>query len=438
MLTFVRRVAADISAALSNLDAFQATDLGEELRGRGLRMIRKATAATLAAAFIAMSMFVGTSAGAQDNHVKWSYLLYLCADNNLDTYVGPGHYSVVEDDFAELMSVGSTNDVAMYLLVDRLNGPANLFKVENGYMEEMTSSPLNGREINMGDPATLTSFVQFASGVNPADHTLLVFWDHGSPRSVASDDNIGDAGGRDSLTHDEVITALEGHTIDVLCADECNVGQVEVAYEYATRTPTGYFVAAETYTGWRGFPYDATLRELTEHPDMVPMEAAVMMIDQTQLLLNKPPYMQERINSHSAVDLSRVRDLVSSIKGLTDLLTPDIDDYMTIINKARGNAQYCYGANKLNMVDLRTFVASIGEKTSSMEVMEACAAVLASFDLAVLNVHATISLQNMVCGLGITLPNHSWEMRSYYENFAFAGQGWLDFLNAYWAASGSV
>jgi hypothetical protein len=401
-------------------------------------MKKKATAVTLAAVFLAMSMFVGTNASAQDNHVKWSYLLYLCADNNLDTYVGPGHYSVVEDDFAELMSVGSTKDVVCYLLVDRWNGPANLFKVGKGSMEEIESSPLNGKEINMGDPMTLRSFVQLASEANPADHTLLVFWDHGSPRSVASDDHANDAGGRDSLTHYEVFQALEGYTIDVLCADECNVGQIEVAYEYATSTPTGYLVAAETYTGWRGFPYDATLRELTEHPDMTPMEAAVMMIDQTQLLLNQPPYMQERINAHSAVDLSKVRDLVSSIKRLTDLLTPGIDDYMTVINKARGNAQYCYGANKLNMVDLRTFVASIGEKTISKEVKDACAAVLADFDAAVLKVHATISLQNMVCGLGITLPNHSWEMSSYYENFAFAGQGWLDFLKAYWAASGSV
>jgi len=406
--------------------------------GGRLRMNRKATAATLAAAFLAMSMFVGTNAGAQDNHVKWSYLLYLCADNNLDTYVGPGHYSVVEDDFAELISVGSTKDVAAYVLVDRWNGPAYLWKVGKGSMEEMKSSPLNGKEINMGDPATLRSFIQFASVANPADHTLLVFWDHGSPRSVASDDHTSDTGGYDSLTHYEVIDALKGYTIDVLCADECNVGQVEVAYEYATRTPTGYLVAAETYTGWRGFPYDTTLRELTDHPDMMPMQAAIMMIDQTQLLLNKPPYMQERINSHSAVDLGKIRDLASSIKRLANLLTPDIDDYMAIINKARGNAQYCYGANAINLVDLRMFVAAIGAKTSSKEVKEACAAVLTSFDAAVLKVHATSSLQNMVHGLGIALPNHSWEMPSYYEKFAFAGQGWLDFLKAYWAASGSV
>lgn len=398
----------------------------------------KATAAALAAAVLAMSMLVGTSVGTQDDHVKWSYLLYLCADNNLDTYVGPGHYSVVEDDFAELMSVGSTKDVAMFLLVDRLNGPANLFKVGKGFMEEMTASPLNGKEINMGDPMTLSSFVQFASEANPADCTLLVFWDHGSPRTVASDDHSSDVGGHDSLTHYEVFEALEGYIIDVICADECNVGQIEVAYEYATNTPTGYLVAAETYTGWRGFPYDATLRELTEHPDMTPMEAAVMMIDQTQLLLNKPPYMGERVNVHSAVDLGQVMDLVSSIKDLTNLLTPGIDEYMTVINKARGNAQYCYGANALNLVDLRMFVASIGSKTSSEEVREACAAVLADFDAAVLNVHATKSLQNMVCGLGVQLPNHSWEMPSYYEGFAFAGQGWLDFLKAYWAASGSV
>ena len=406
------------------------------LRERGRMRTRSLTAA-LAVAILTVSVIVGTNVTGQPaNHVKWLYLLYLDADNNLDVYTGAHHISMVESDFDELMSVGSTDDVACYVLVDRWTGPANLFKVNKGSMQEMTSSPLNGEEINMGDPATLASFVTFASAKNPADHKLLIFWDHGSPRGVAWDDHASDAGGEDYLSHWEVAQGLAGQKVDVIGADECNVGQLEVAYEYATSTQTEYLVAAQTYTGWRGFPYDQTLRELTRDPDMTPRETAIMLFEQTQLLLNKPPYMGECVNTHSATDLSKVGELASSLKGLTDLLIEDMAASAGVVAMARGTAQYCYGSNAINIVDLRTFVSSIGSQTASMAVRDACALVLADFDAAVVAVHAAKSLRNMVSGLGISLPDHSWELPGYYGDFAFSNQGWLTFLEAYWAAHG--
>jgi len=401
-------------------------------------MSRKILAATVAAVVLSVSMFVGIGVAGEDTNVKWLYLLYLDADNSLDVYTGARHVSVVESDFEELMSVGSTNAVACYVLVDRLNGPANLFKVNKNSMEEMTTSPLNGKEINMGDPATLTSFVTFASSKNPANHKLLIFWDHGSPRGVAWDDHASDAGGEDYLSHWEVAQALSGLKVDVIGADECNVGQVEVAYEYATSTATDYLVAAQTYTGWRGFPYDQTLKAITEDPVMTPREVALMMIEQTQTLLDKPPYMGERINSHSAIDLAKVQVLASSLKGLANILAEDMCAYVNVVAKARGAAQYCYGENAINIVDLRTLVSSIGSQTTGTDVESACVAVLADFDAAVVAIHATKPMKNMVCGLGIALPDHSWDMPGYYGDFAFSSQGWMDLLEAYWAAHGVV
>lgn len=401
-------------------------------------MNRKAIAAVLAALFMTVSMFAATNAVSQGNHAKWLYLLYLDADNSLDVYVGPGHYSVVGSDYDELMSVGSSKDVACYVLADRLDDVAHLFKVEKGAMVEMKGSALNGVEINMGDPATLTSFVSFASGASPADHMLLIFWDHGSPRGVAWDDHASAAGGEDFLSHWEVTKALKSFTVDVIAADECNVGQMEVAYEYATNSRTKFLVAAETYTGWRGFPYDQTLKALVDNPDMTPIMTATMMIEQTQILLDQPPYMGENINSHAAIDLGKVRDLAYSLNGLTNLLTPKIMDYRTAIGKARGNAQYCYGANAINLIDMRTFVDTLKSNIASREVKAACTEVLADFDAALVKLHATHPISNMVCGMGIAFPDHSWELSSYYGDYAFAELGWPDFMAAYWAACGSV
>jgi hypothetical protein len=395
----------------------------------------RVVAIVLIALCLVSSALLVTNASSQTNK-KWLYLLYLDADNSLD--VKANNVWVVQSDLDELMSVGSTDQVTCYVLVDRVAGPANLLKIEKGSMEEIANPDLNGKEINMGDPATLRSFVTYAMDASPADHALLIFWDHGSLRYAAFDEHASDAGGSDSLSHFEVCQALSGLKVDVIAADECNVGQIEVAYQYALNTQTEYLVAAETYTGWRGFPYDATLREMTTNPDMTAREAAIMMIDQTQLLLNKPPYMGERINSHAAIDLAKVVDLVGSLKGLTDIMTPDIKDYANLVSKARGAAQYCYGANAANKLDLRMFVQTISAKTSSEEIQNACMAVLDDFDTTVVALHATRSLNNMVFGLGITFVDHMKEWPGYYDEFAFANQGWMDFVSAYDGVHGSA
>jgi len=164
------------------------------------------------AVFLVSSMLVLPNAGAGDEgRVKWLFLLYLDADNSLDVSTGPHHESVVESDFDELMSVGSTDNVAAYALVDRIDGPAYLFKFNQGSMDEMTDYYLNGMEANMGDPETLRSFVAFTSTISPANHIMLIFWDHGSPRGVAWDDHTSDTGGTDFLSQWEVVEALSGY-----------------------------------------------------------------------------------------------------------------------------------------------------------------------------------------------------------------------------------
>ena len=397
----------------------------------------KMTAAIIVAIFAISSMLVLPNAGAQHQaQHKWLFLLYLDADNSLDVNVG--NVPVVQSDLDELMSVGSTDDVTAYALVDRIDGPAHLLKFNKGSMEEMKGYWLNGKEANMGDPQTLRTFVEYTSAASPADHTMLIFWDHGSPRSVASDDHATEAGGSDRLTQWEVVDALSGYKVDVIGADECNVGHMEVAYEYAMGINAGYLVAAETYTGWRGFPYDAVLRELTKDPSMTSREAAVMLVEQTQLLLDKPPYSGERINSHAAFELTKVPALAGSLKSLSDLLVADMSNSVQVISRARGVAQYCYGANAMGVVDLQTFVKEIGAKSSSQAIRGAAAAALANLDSVIVAVHATGSTDHMLAGLGIGFPDHSWEMSSYYPDFAFAGQGWLNLMESYWAAHGSV
>ncbi len=392
------------------------------------------------AAMVALAAIVSSpTATAKSDRPAWAYLLYLDADNSLDVNAGAHHVPVVQSDLDELMSVGSSPEVAVYALVDRYALPDHLYRVDHGALAEQPSFAFEGQEFNMGDPATLQSFVAYvAAAVNPA-HTILVFWDHGSPNYVAYDEHAGPAGGTDRLTHQEVIQALDGFHVDVIGADECLVGQTEVAYEYVAKgLQADYLVAAETYTGWRGFPYDWTLQDLVAQPTMDARQVAVMMIEETQRLLEASPHSGEETNAHAAIDLAAIPDLATSVIDLTRLLTPDMKANADLVSKARGNAVYSYGANAANLVDLKTFVLRIAQGTRSDAVRAACLSVAADVDVAVVALQATKTTDHQLTGLGIALPNHPGEVPTYYANFAFPALGWMEFLEAYWAANGAT
>lgn len=371
---------------------------------------------------------------APHSKAQWRYLIYLNADNSLDVSAGAHHEPVVQSDFDELMSVGSTKDVVVYVLVDRLDGPANLFKINKGSMTELKDFVLNGMEVNMGDPATLKEFVSYTFKAAPALKTLLMFWDHGAPEYVGSDDNPDD-----DLTVIEAAHALEGRHIDVIGADECLVGQVEVAYQWLSmKVDTQYLLVSETYTGWRGYPYDTTLAKMVSKPTMSPRELSIMFVEETQKLIGQNPYQGEEVTSHGAIDMSKVGALQASFTELTDLLASDMKTNAAIISKSRGGACFSFGANSMNIVDLKTFVELVAKNSQSNAVRDACARVISAFDETVIALQLTQTVDHQINGLGIVFPNHSSETPDYYWSYAFMLDGWRAFLEAYWSAAGSA
>ncbi len=372
-----------------------------------------------------------------DQTAQWRFLIYLGADNNLDVKAGRFHVPVVEDDFRELMSVGSTDQVVCYVFVDRWKAPANLFKIHEGWMEEVVDFPLNGVEANMGDPATLRSFMEYTFEVIPAEHTVLMFWDHGSPNIICWDDNGPELGVGDALTHHEVIEALEGYKIDVMGADECLVGQIEVAYEYAiSGLEIDFLLASQTYTGWRGYPYDQIFRELVENPLMTPRECAVMFVEQVDILLSQRPYMSEVVNCHAAIDLAMTRTLVADFQEVTSLIYPDMGDFVQALARARGTSMFQYGAAAVGIVDFRNFVETLMLSSPSPEVSDMCAQVLEDFDLTVIALQDTQALEGFVNGLGLQFPQHEFKLPGYYADYAFGREGWIDFMQLFWNMRG--
>jgi hypothetical protein len=184
---------------------------------------------------------------------QWTLLIYLNADNNLET---DG-----VDDVNEMEQVGSTEEVAIVVLMDRIRGTypddvsngnwtdTRRFVVQkDDDTERMTSSePASGAEIlgefDMGDPGTLKEFIEWGLANYPAEHYLLDIWNHGAgwrsrtqvaeaTRGVSFDDTDGT-----SIETVELPFALNVNPlIDVTAFDSSLMQMMEVAYEIRNRT----------------------------------------------------------------------------------------------------------------------------------------------------------------------------------------------------------
>ncbi|HUU07105.1 MAG TPA: clostripain-related cysteine peptidase [Thermoplasmata archaeon] len=405
--------------------------------------------AVLAAQPVIAGSDMGSKMGKEQLSPTWRVLVYLDGDNNLDTILGSDEVGVVETDLLELMAVGSTENVDVFTLVDRFAGPAVLYKVHPGELEEMTDYVFHNQEVNMGDPVTLTSFVSYAFEESPAQYTLIVFWDHGTPYYIAWDDHPSDEEGvgYDVLTHKEVIEALDGYHIDILGADECLVGQVEVAYQYSALADVDYLVASECYTGWRGIAYDRILEEIELDREITPEELSIAITEHFTDMMLDTPYMAEMVNSKAAVDLSCMDALAGSIGDLTTLMIPDMESYLTAIKSAQASAQILYGTNAVSRVDLGAFIDSLAQNVGDAAVKAACEAILAAYDAAIIGLGTSMLTDGLHTGLGIYLPltpSHSLEelmldgSEEEYRSYAFPQLGWMDFIEAYWIANGGL
>ena len=142
-------------------------------------------------------------------------------------------------------------------------------------------------EVNMGDPAILQSFIEWAIANYPAQHYALVLWNHGSGwrernsaeavKSVCIDDQSGD-----ELTMTELRSALNaanattGEVLDIVGFDACLMQMVEVAYQVmgsASRPLVDITVGSEETEPGDGWDYAATLTALTASPTMTPSAA---------------------------------------------------------------------------------------------------------------------------------------------------------------------
>ena len=108
-----------------------------------------------------------------DSTRNWTIMVYLAGDNNLDSA------GVV--DLNEMKTIGTSDRVAVLAQFDRAGnkGVTTRYCLRKG-TTLARDAVLTLGETNMGDPRVLEDFVTWGVTNYPADHYLLVLWNHGA------------------------------------------------------------------------------------------------------------------------------------------------------------------------------------------------------------------------------------------------------------------
>ncbi len=104
---------------------------------------------------------------------KWTMLAYLAGDNNLA--------AAGEEDIEEMKQVGSTEEINAVVQFDNADeaGMTRRYCLHKGTTAAKDVVQSLGKT-NTGDPKVLRAFIEWGVKNYPADHYLLVLWNHGS------------------------------------------------------------------------------------------------------------------------------------------------------------------------------------------------------------------------------------------------------------------
>jgi hypothetical protein len=205
---------------------------------------------------------------------KWTVLVYMDGDNNLEKWVA-------HDIDEELAAVGSSADVQVVVLADRVKGYDGadgdwtgglVFNVRKGMKATPENAVADWGEPDMGSPQTLIDFVTWARASYPSERTALFFWDHGWGWWPGY--TMHDVTSNDTLDMDEIRRALEAvDGVDMVGMDTCLGQMIEV--EATLRGFARAVAASEDSLGYTGVEYAEVLGALQADPGMGPGALAV-------------------------------------------------------------------------------------------------------------------------------------------------------------------
>jgi len=318
---------------------------------------------------------------------KWTVMVYLAGDNNLDANG--------VTDLVEMKKIGSVPGMNIVAQFDRAGAgfPTKRFFIRNGTSLNADVVESLG-ETNSGKPEILLDFIKWGAINYPADHYMLVLWNHGQgwddtdifagersgaarlsrtsrirhaffrtsvvhaaqlsagdskiARAILIDDDAKDF--LDSLEMKKVLLDARkflGRKIDILGMDACLMSMAEVFYQI--RTSVRFAVGSEETEPLDGWPYDTILGRLASEPQTTPRELCRIVVKK---------YIESYKNTREAVtqsacDLMASTRFANAVKVLATELRAGLADSvtLTLIASARNRVQEYQVSDNIDLVN---------------------------------------------------------------------------------------
>ncbi|MEO0228147.1 MAG: clostripain-related cysteine peptidase [candidate division WOR-3 bacterium] len=336
---------------------------------------------------------------------QWTVMVYLNGDNNLETYG--------IRDFNEMEAIGSTSEINIIVQFDRAVGYNNSngdwttcrrYYVTHDNDPNIINSELieDIGEVDMGAPSTLAEFGTWVKNNYPANHYLLIIWNHGDGwrggvdsiepiKGISYDESSGN---EISVARGELRQALfQIGYVDVLGFDACLMQMWEVMVNISPYA--GYMVGSEETEPADGWYYAGFLQDLTLNPAMSPSDLGKSIVNST----SQPTL--------SAVDLSAITELNTKIDTFAlELMRARDQGYTNTINSVRSATQNFY---EYSHIDLYDFARRIKSASLPDYLKNVAQLVINGVDEAVIEKHNTYA---DAYGIAIYHPSKP----TYYDN----------------------
>ncbi len=297
---------------------------------------------------------------------KWTIMVYLNADNDLEAYG--------IQDLNEMEAVGSTNDFNIVVQMDRASG----YDATNGdwktcrryyVTKDANTSTISSTmisdlgEVDMGSYSTLVSFVDWAKTNYPAEKYFLVLWDHGDgwykgDEAIKSFSNDNSSGNAIDVSNGEFANALSqiktklGKNIDLIGFDACLMGMWEVMY--IAKDYAGVMVCSEETEGAAGWYYTNFLNSLKSNPSMSAVDLGKAVVNGTS-----------GQSTLSVIDLTTVSTLSTKINTFAqELMNARGAGYSSTISSCRSSTKQFYITSHIDLYDFANKIYSASVPTA--------------------------------------------------------------------------
>lgn len=261
-------------------------------------------------------------------------MVYQDGDNNLDSD------AVADLKEMQAANVDSAAWLHVYVLQDRASSSSapdtRLYQVHSGSLTELAAPKLGLKvgtkeELNMGNPATLSNFIEDVKAIAPAGSDYyLVLWNHGSgwrdgsmaddPATTLKEVCVDDTNGDSLYTH-ELSSALDGKGLTLIGFDACLMAMAEVAYEL--RNDARVMVASEETEPGSGWDYTALLTRFARETTPTPQRFGEILV---QTYMASASYNDLTMASYDLAAVAALADAATTMAQVLQSVSSSVFD----------------------------------------------------------------------------------------------------------------